>query len=169
MAHPQNVGQHKVPFPAVQGVLAQGHKPCPALSILLPCHIEKQIRSLPISHLLSLMPESKDRRFCPFCSEKWSCHLGLPLQRPCGVCKNEVLEELKGKTFREMDFRVMSPYPCPHQQIPGSRWEWEGVGRRKPVAPARDGLFEQTKSSGLFPPAPTQWKEFPAPAPGWKS
>lgn len=67
---------------------------------------------------------------------------------------------------------LVPPVPVPVGTRRGSRgWfrEWEAAGRRKPAAPAWDGLFEQTKSSGLFPPAPTQWKEFPAPAPGWKS
>lgn len=91
------------------------------------------------------------------------------LQYLCGVCKNNVLGK-SGENPREL-----WPYPPPSMssQVPsrslGSFWEWEGARRRKPMAPGWDGLLEQTKSSGLFPPAPTQWKEFPAPAPGWKS
>lgn len=102
------------------------------------------------------------------------CKGAQQVQCPHDIYKNKVLGAIQGKNPGEMGLRAVAL--CPHFPVhvgtaagPGIILGVGGSGTEETRGSAWDGLFEQTKSSGLFPPAPTQWKEFPTPAPGWKS
>lgn len=117
-----------------------------------------------------LIPKTLDGTSSPL---PW-CKGAQQVQCPRGIYKNKVLGQFRGKTLGK---RGCERWPCAPISLstlvpaadPRIVLGVGGSGTEETHGSAWDGLFEQTKSSGLFPPAPTQWKEFPTPAPGWKS